>query len=187
MIQNKKDNLDANKNANAKKANAVLLNDKIKFKTLDVIDPNGNLHPKMDRNEALKMAESHDLDLLVIAVQKDRVIAKILDYGKFKFEQSRKQKENRKNQSNPKIKEIKVKPLIGEHDLKVKVENAKKWLAQGDKVKFVIEARGRMATKSELITKIFDSFVNLLDGAGNISQANKAVNATRYETIIDPK
>lgn len=189
MINNKKDQLDArtNNSSSSKKSNVVLLNDKIKYKTLDVIDPDGEIHRDIDRNEALRMAERYDLDLLVIAVQKNQVIAKILDYGKFKFEQTRKQKENRKNQSISKIKEIKVKPLIGEHDLKVKVENAKRWLSQGDKVKFVIEARGRMSTKSELISKIYESFVNLLDGAGIIVQINKPVNATRYETLIDPK
>ena len=104
----------------------VLLNGKIRFPYLDVVTPDGQIHQKMPRNQALAMAEEQGLDLLVIAVQKDKVIAKILDYGKFKFEQSKKQKENRKNQVIVKVKEIKVKPVIGEHDLQIKAENAKK-------------------------------------------------------------
>lgn len=168
------------------KKDSVLLNEKIKYRVLDVIDENGNHLGEIDRNEALKLAQSKDLDLVVIAIQNKKVIAKILDYGKFKFEQKRKQKENKKNQQISKVKEIKVKPLIGDHDLKVRAENAKKWLADGDKVKFIIEARGRMSTKPEFVQLVYDKFIGLLDNAGKVQQANKQVNNFRYESIIEP-
>ena len=113
------------KNSNNKKDN-ILINEKIKFKVLDVIDETGQHLGEMNRDDALKLAQNKDLDLLVIAIQNNKVIAKILDYGKFKFEQKRKQKANKKNQQVIKIKEIKVKPLIGDHDLNVKAQNAKK-------------------------------------------------------------
>lgn len=181
MIQQNK-----NPQNNREKKDSVLINEKIKYRTLDVIDETGAHLGEMDRNEALKLAQSKDLDLVVIAIQGKKVITKILDYGKFKFEQKRKQKENRKNQQVVKVKEIKVKPLIGDHDLKVRAENAKKWLADGDKVKFIIEARGRMSTKPEFVQIVYEKFINLLDGQGKVQQANKQVNNFRYESIIEP-
>ena len=140
----------------------------------------------MSRNDALKLAQDKDLDLIVIAIQNNKVIAKILDYGKFKFEQKRKQKENKKNQQVIKVKEIKVKPLIGDHDLKVRADNAQKWLVDGNKVKFIIEARGRMCTKQEYIQLVYNKFIEMLDEKGKVTQANKQVNNFRYESIIEP-
>ena len=179
--QNTKDNKQLNHN---KKEN-VLINEKIKFPTLDVIDQNGKHLGTLKRNDALKIAHESELDLLVIAIQDKKVIAKILDYGKFKFEQKRKQKENKKKQQVISVKEIKVKPLIGDHDLKVRAENAKKWLANGDKVKFTIEARGRMSMKYDLIKIVYDKFISLLEDNIKIVQANKQFNNFRYESIIE--
>ena len=101
--------------------NNVMLNEKIKYNTLFVIDENGENLGEIPTSKALEMAKNKSLDLLVIAVQQQKVIAKILDYGKFKFEQQRKQKENKKNQVIAKIKEIKFKTIICDHDLSVKV------------------------------------------------------------------
>lgn len=169
---------------NVKKDN-TLINEKIKFPILEVIDENGVHLGAIKREEALKKAHAKDLDLVVIAIQDKKVIAKILDYGKFKFDQKRKQKENKKKQQAVNVKEIKVKPLIGDHDLKVRAENTKKWLASGDKVKFVIEARGRMAVKHEYIQLVYDKFIGLLGDDIKIVQANKQFNSYRYETIIE--
>ena len=179
--QNTKDNRHKTDN---KKEN-VLINEKIKFPVLDVIDQNGKHLGTLKRNDALKIAHESELDLLVIAIQDKKVIAKILDYGKFKFEQKRKQKENKKKQQVINVKEIKVKPLIGDHDLKVRAENAKKWLANGDKVKFTIEARGRMSMKYDLIKIVYDKFISLLGDNIKIVQANKQFNNFRYESIIE--
>lgn len=179
--QNTKDNRHTTDN---KKEN-VLINEKIKFPVLDVIDQNGKHLGTLKRNDALKIAHESELDLLVIAIQDKKVIAKILDYGKFKFEQKRKQKENKKKQQVINVKEIKVKPLIGDHDLKVRAENAKKWLANGDKVKFTIEARGRMSMKYDLIKIVYDKFISLLGDNIKIVQANKQFNNFKYESIIE--
>lgn len=165
----------------------TLINEKIKFPVLEVIDETGQHLGALKRVEALKLAQEKDLDLVVIAIQDKKVIAKILDYGKFKFEQKRKQKENKKKQQVVNVKEIKVKPLIGDHDLKVRAENAKKWLANGDKVKFIIEARGRMSVKYEYIQLVYDKFIALLGDNIKVVQANKQFNNFRYESIIERK
>lgn len=108
------------------KKDNVLINEKIRFAVLEVIDEHGVHLGSFSRKDALKLASDKNLDLVVIAVQNKKVIAKILDYGKFKFDQKRKQKENKKNQQMVSLKEIKVKPLIGDHDLQFKAQNAKK-------------------------------------------------------------
>lgn len=169
----------------APKKDTVIMNEKIKCAALEVIDENGVHLGNLSRQAALKIASDKNLDLVVIAVQNKKVIAKILDYGKFKFDQKRKQKAHKKNQQTATLKEIKVKPLIGEHDLLVKAQNAKKWLANGDRVKFVIEARGRLANKHDYIHLVYDKFVQMLDGNFKIVQANKPFNNYRYETIIE--
>ena len=178
-------NTKVNRHTTDNKKENVLINEKIKFPVLDVIDQNGKHLGTLKRNDALKIAHESELDLLVIAIQDKKVIAKILDYGKFKFEQKRKQKENKKKQQVINVKEIKVKPLIGDHDLKVRAENAKKWLANGDKVKFTIEARGRMSMKYDLIKIVYDKFISLLGDNIKIVQANKQFNNFRYESIIE--
>ena len=118
MLPNQQTNNRQNNSRDPKQDN-VLINNKIRVPMLDVIDETGKHLGTLKRDEALKIAQSRDLDLVVIAIQDRKVIAKILDYGKFKFEQKRKQKENKKKQQIASVKEIKIKPLIGDHDLKV--------------------------------------------------------------------
>lgn len=178
-------NTNIKKETSSPKKETILMNEKIRFPVLEVIDETGVHLGSLTRAEALKKAYDKNLDLVVIAVQNKKVITKILDYGKFKFEQKRKQKENRKNQQTVTLKEIKVKPLIGDHDLQFKAQNAKKWLSNGDRVKFVIEARGRMSIKHEYIQLVYDKFIAMLDPSIKIVQANKQFNNFRYETIIE--
>lgn len=176
-----------NNKSESNKKQIVLLNEKIKFPSLIVIDENGTNLGLMPTSKALDLANSKNLDLFVFSVQQDKVVAKILDYGKYKFDKQKKQKENKKNQATAKLKEIKVKPLIGEHDLNVRIENARKWLNSKFKVKFIIEARGRLSVKTEFIDDIYKKFSNAILEYGNIIQANVKVNQFRYETLIDPK
>lgn len=166
--------------------NNVLINEKIRAGRLLVIDEEGNKIGQMSRRQALDLASDKKLDLVQIANQKNVTIVKIMDYGKFKYEQKRKQKENKRNQTIIKVKELKIKPLIGDHDLNVRVEKAKGWLQDGYRIQFVIEARGRMCTKPEYVDMVYDKFMKMLDGAGTIQQSKKRVNNFRYETLIVP-
>ncbi|MCV3728416.1 translation initiation factor IF-3 [Ureaplasma miroungigenitalium] len=163
-----------------------LINENIRFRRMMVIDENGNNLGEMDRDQALRLANQANLDLVLIARRENKPVVKILDYGKFRYEQKRKQRENRKNQTITKVKEIKIKPTIGDHDLNVRIENAKKWLADKDHVKFVIVARGRMASKIDIINEAYQKFASALEGVGNFVQANKKINDMRYETLIEP-
>jgi translation initiation factor IF-3 len=97
----------------------------------------------MSSRQALELAAERQLDLVKIAPQAKPPVCRIMDYGKFKFEQSKKEKEARKNQKIINIKEIRFSPTIEDHDLNVKAKNAHKFLQDGDKVKVTIRFRGR--------------------------------------------
>jgi translation initiation factor IF-3 len=97
----------------------------------------------MSSKQALELAAERQLDLVKIAPQAKPPVCRIMDYGKFKFEQSKKEKEARKNQKIINIKEIRFSPTIEYHDLNVKAKNAQKFLQDGDKVKVTIRFRGR--------------------------------------------
>lgn len=168
------------------KESSLPINEAIKVKMLNVIDNEGQNLGLMKTSEALELAQAKNLDLVLISFKDNKAIAKILDYGKFKYHQKRKQKDARKNQTVIKNKEMRIKPLIGDHDLKVRANNTIKWLADGDHVTFIIESRGRMSTKPEYVTIVYDKFMALLNGAGKIASEMKQVNKYRYETVIIP-
>lgn len=175
-----------NNNQANNKNNQVPINEQIRFPKVIVIDDVGENLGEMPTAKALEMAGKKDLDLVLISNKGSIPITKILDYSKFKYEQKRKQKQNKKNQTVVKVKEIKIKPLIGDHDLQVRATNAKKWLDDGNRVLFVILARGRLATKVEFIDAVHEKFVNLLEDKGKVIQDRKKTNDFRYETIIVP-
>ncbi|MGL4951049.1 MAG: translation initiation factor IF-3 [Mycoplasma sp.] len=168
------------------KESSLPINEAIRIKNINVIDDQGENLGLMKTSDALLLAQSKNLDLVLISFKDNKAIAKILDYGKFKYTQKRKQKDARKNQTVVKNKEIKVKPLIGDHDLQVRANNTIKWLASGDRVTFIIESRGRMSTKPEFVKIVYDKFMDLLDGNGKVISEMKKVNNFRYETVIVP-
>ena len=108
-----------------------------------IIDSNGDQLGIMSSRQALELAAERQLDLVKIAPQAKPPVCRIMDYGKFKFEQSKKEKEARRNQKIVNIKEIRFSPTIEDHDLNVKAKNAQKFLQEGDKVKVTIRFRGR--------------------------------------------
>ncbi|MGL5630189.1 MAG: translation initiation factor IF-3 [Mycoplasmoidaceae bacterium] len=163
-----------------------LINGNIKVSKLLLINDDGEKLGEMSTNEALKMAESKNLDLVIISNKGSFPIAKILDFGKFLFEQKKKLKENLKKQTVVKNKEIKVKPAIGDHDLQVRVNNAIKWLEEGNRIRFVVLAYGRIGTKTDLIYDIYNKFIKLLDGHCEVQIELKKINNVQYESILIP-
>lgn len=119
------------------------INEEIRDREIRVIDVNGEQLGIMSAKQALEAAAERQLDLVKIAPQAKPPVCRIMDYGKFKFEQSKKEKEARKNQKIVNIKEIRFSPKIEDHDLNFKARNAQKFLQDGDKVKVTIRFRGR--------------------------------------------
>ena len=111
-----------------------------------MIDPNGKQIGVLTKNRALEEAESFGLDLVEVSPNADPPVCKIMDFGRFKYEQQKKQQEARKKQSTVNIKEIKVRPKTGDHDLTTKVGHIKRFIESNDKVKVSVMFRGREIT-----------------------------------------
>lgn len=165
--------------------NKFVLNEQIREKRMLVIDNDGNRLGEMSKAEALELAQRQGMDLVLFS-SGDKPTAKIIDYGKFVYENKKKAKENKKNQVQVKNKEIKVKPQIGDHDLNVRVENAKKWLASGHRIRFVVLAYGRIATKLDQVNETYEKFVKLVGNAAIVQQPLKKATNVQYESFLIP-
>lgn len=165
--------------------NKFVLNEQIREKRMLVIDSEGNRLGEMSKAEALELAQSKGMDLVLFS-SGDKPTAKIIDYGKFVYENKKKSKENKKNQVQVKNKEIKVKPQIGDHDLAVRIENAKKWLASGHRIRFVVLAYGRTSNKYDQIEEVYKKFIDQVGNAATIQQPLKKANAVQYESFLIP-
>lgn len=119
------------------------INEQIRDRELRVVDADGNQLGVMSSRDALKLADEKQMDLVKISPNANPPVCRILDYGKFKYEQSRKEKEAKKNQKVINIKEIRMSANVQEHDLDVKAKNAHKFLDNGDRVKASVRFRGR--------------------------------------------
>ncbi len=108
-----------------------------------MIDPDGNQIGIISRAEALNAASEHGLDLVEVSPNANPPVCKIMDYGRYKYEQTKKQQEAKKKQVTFQVKEIKIRPKTGEHDLQVKTGHIKKFLGKKDKVKVTVIFRGR--------------------------------------------
>lgn len=126
------------------------VNDMISAKEVRLIDENGDMKGIFSVQEAQRMAEAAGLDLVEISPNTDPPVCKILDYGKFKYEQQKKAAEARKKQKIIDVKEIKIRPGIEKHDYEVKMRNARRFLEEGDKVKVTMRFRGREMSHQEI-------------------------------------
>jgi translation initiation factor IF-3 len=134
---------------------------------------NGDMHGVVATREALRMAHSAGLDLVEISPQAAPPVCKILDYGKYKYEQQKKKNEARKKQKVIEIKEIKMRPNIDTHDYDIKMKAARKFLAEGDKVKVTMRFRGREMAHHELGRKLLERVRSDLDAEAKVEYMPK--------------
>ena len=152
---------------------APQLNGEIKDKELRVISDSGEQLGIMSAKEALHLAESRGVDLVKIAPQANPPVAKIMDYSKFRYEQAKREKENRKKQKIVETKEIRLSLNIDIGDFNTKVNQAKKFLAKGDKVKVSIRLRGREMAHPELGETTMQRFADQLVEEANVDKKPK--------------
>ncbi len=126
------------------------INDEIRDKEIRLISDSGEQLGVMTAAAAMAIAEEQDLDLVKIAPGSVPPVCKLMDYGKFRFEQSKRDKEAKKNQRVIEVKEIRMSPSIGENDFNVKLRNAQKFLTEGDRVKATVRFRGREMAHTNL-------------------------------------
>ncbi|MCZ6606461.1 MAG: translation initiation factor IF-3, partial [Alphaproteobacteria bacterium] len=131
--------------------------------TIRLVDLDGEMVGVLSAEEGLQMAIDAGLDLVEVSPNADPPVCKILDYGKFKYEQQKKRNEARKKQKIIEVKEIKMRPGIDEHDYQVKMRSMRRFLGDGDKVKVTIRFRGREMAHQELGMKVLDRVCDDLD------------------------
>lgn len=139
------------------------MNEQIREKELRVIGSDGEQLGVISSNEARRLAEEKELDLVMISPSAKPPVCKIMDFGKYIYEQSKKEKEAKKKQKIVSIKEIRVSLTIEEHDIDIKAKNARKFLLDGDKVKITVRFRGREMELGHIGQKILDNFASKLE------------------------
>lgn len=155
------------------KEQQVLINEEIHSSQIRVIGADGSQLGMMNSDEALRAAEEAQLDLVMIAPQATPPVCKIMDYGKYRFEQQKREKEARKNQHTVEIKEIRLSLNIDTHDFETKVGHAVKFLKGGDKVKVSIRFRGREMGHPEHGLEIMKRFSEALAETANVEKPAK--------------
>ena len=151
----------------------LAINEQIREKEIRVISNDGEQLGIMPTKEAQSMANSKNLDLVMISPNAQPPVCKIMDYGKYKYEQSKREKEAKKNQKVISVKEVKLRPNIEDHDFLTKAKNASKFLAVGDKVKVTIMFRGREITHPELGQELCERFAEELAGVAKVEKPAK--------------
>ena len=150
-----------------------MINEQIRDKEVRLIGEDGEQLGIMSAKEALKMAKEADLDLVKIAPTAKPPVYKIIDYGKYRYELARKEKEAKKKQKTIDIKEVRLSPNIEENDLNTKVNAARKFIQKGDKVKVTLRFRGREMAHMQQSKHILDDFAEKLSDVAVIEKAAK--------------
>ena len=146
------------------------INGQIKEKEVQLIGAEGEKIGVVPIEKALDLAEEASLDLVLVAPNAKPVVCKLMNYGKYKFEQAKKEKESRKNQKAVELKEIRVTPNIGEHDFTFKSKNARSFLEAGNKVKFTVRFRGRELNNVKAGEVVLNKFVEDLSDISTVEK-----------------
>jgi translation initiation factor IF-3 len=149
------------------------INERIRFPKIRVIDTDGGQLGILTPRDALRMAEEKELDLVLVSDKADPPVCRIMDYGKFKFEQEKKAREARKKQHTSDVKEVKMRYKIEDHDYHVRVTQAERFLKSGDKVKATIMFRGREIQHSDLAETLLKRMATDLQEFAEVQQAPK--------------
>lgn len=139
-----------------------MINEQIRNREIRLIGEDGEQLGIMSAREAMKIAQEAELDLVKIAPAAKPPVCKIIDYGKYKYEQARKEKEAKKKQKTVEVKEVRLSPNIDTNDLNTKINNAKKFISKGNKVKVTLRFRGREMAHVQQSKHILDDFAETL-------------------------
>ncbi len=153
------------------KANQDLINERVRFPEVLLIGANGEQLGKMSSKAAYDVAVESDLDLVCVAPNANPPVCKIMNYGKYRFEQQKKAKENKKKQHTVDIKEIQLTPQIGQHDVDTKARAARRFLEDGNKVKVGVRYRGRQMTHIEVGEEVMNKFIQSLEDIATVEKA----------------
>lgn len=158
------------------------INERIRVPEVRLIDEEGRQIGVVRTAEALQMARERDVDLVEVAAQASPPVARLMDFGRYKYEQSKKEREAKKHQQNVQLREVRMKPKIDDHDVDFKTRTAAKLLKQGDKVKVTVMFRGREITHPQIGKALLDRVQASLDDIASIEK--DAMLEGRHMTII---
>lgn len=162
------------------------VNEDIRVPQVRLIDEEGEMQGVMTARDAIQRAYAVGLDLLEISPNADPPVVKILDYGKFKYEQQKKKNEAKKKQKVIEIKEIKVRPNIDENDYQVKMRAMKSFIEEGDKVKVTLRFRGREMAHQDIGIKVLERIRTEMDAATKVEQMPKMENR-QMVMVLSPR
>lgn len=149
------------------------INGQIREKEVQLIGSNGEKLGVMSTKEALEKAEEENLDLVLVSPNAKPAVCKIMNYGKYKFEQAKKEKEAKKKQKIQETKELRITPNIEEHDFGFKAKNAKKFIEDGNKVKITVRFRGRELNNVKMGENVLNDFAKELEDVAVVEKAPK--------------
>ena len=162
------------------------INRQIRAKEVQLTGENGEKIGLVSIEDALQKAEQSNLDLVLVAPNANPAVCKIMNYGKYKFEQSKKEKEAKKKQKVLEVKEIRVTPNIEEHDFSFKLKNTKKFLEDGNKVKITVRFRGREINNSKSGEAVLNKFIEALEDIATVEKKPKLEGRNMF-TILAKK
>ncbi|MBC5649302.1 translation initiation factor IF-3 [Christensenella tenuis] len=167
-------------------ANEPLINEQIREPEVRVVAEDGAQLGVMSSREAQKLADEADLDLVNISPKAKPPVCKLMDYGKYRFEQNKRQKEAKKNQKVITLKEMRLSATIDKHDMEVKAKNVKKFLEAGDKVKISIRFRGRQLSHTDQGRQVMQLFLEMLGDVATVEKNAKMEGRSMF-MILSPK
>jgi len=164
----------------------VILNEEIDFPEIRCVGDDGEQYGLISSQEALKIAEDKGLDLVLIAPDAKPPVCKIMDYGKFRYQQEKKQKEAKKKQKQIEIKEIKLSVKIAINDINYKVKHAKEFLKENKHVRFRVFLRGREVSEPQVGFEVLNKVASMLEDVANIDRDYK-VEGRYVNMLVTPK
>jgi translation initiation factor IF-3 len=168
------------------RSDQININRSIRAKEVRVIDPDGNQIGIIPTYKAIAVANDFGLDLVEISPNASPPVCKIMDYGRFKYERTKKKQEAKKKQTTFQLKEIKVRPKTGEHDLKTKIGHITKFIARKDKVKVTVMFRGREITLTDLGKELLEKIIQETEEIALVEQPPKFEGRTMI-MVLAPK
>ncbi len=164
----------------------LLINEEIRVKEVRLVGPDGSPLGITSSADALEQAYAKNLDLVLIAPKAEPPVCKIMDYGKYRFELAKRDKEAKKNQKVVSVKEIRLSPSIDHHDFETKANHVKKFLSAGDKVKITVRFRGREVHHSDLGLQLLERFKESVSEVGTVDKAPK-LEGKNMSMVVSPK
>ncbi len=168
------------------RADLPMINERIRYPKIRAIDADGTQLGIMHPRDALRVAEEQNLDLVVVSEDAQPPVCRIMDYGKYKFEQEKRAKEARKKQHTADVKEVKMRYTIGDHDYQVRQRDTLRFLKDGDKVKCTIMFRGREIQHANLAKDLLMQLAQDVSEIGEVQQ-EPSVEGRNMIMIIAPK